>query len=173
MPEGESGYFGPSYPALGAPARPFAMTGAGISARMPRLGARQVLVGAGATALTALVIGIPTDVVPNPWFTRMTPVRLEDQVFLIASSVLTGALAASYALSGERCPLRAPGAGGALALFAIACPVCNKLVVALLGAGGALSYYEPVQPLLGLLSLALIGSALAIRISQLRRVPAG
>jgi len=36
-----------------------------------------------------------------------------------------------------------------LATFAIGCPICNKLVVALLGVSGALTCWAPLQPLIG------------------------
>jgi hypothetical protein len=49
---------------------------------------------------TALVIGIPTDVVPNPWFGREIGVRPSDVVVLIALSALTGALVATYTVAG-------------------------------------------------------------------------
>ncbi len=39
------------------------------------------------------------------------------------------------------------------AVFAIGCPVCNKLVVLALGFSGALAYFEPIQPALALAGL--------------------
>ena len=38
----------------------------------------------------------------------------------------------------------------------ITCPVCNKLVVALIGAAGALDVFAPIQPLLGTAAIALL-----------------
>lgn len=61
---------------------------------------------------------------------------------------------------------RAAG-GGILSFFAVGCPICNKLVVALLGASGALTYFGPVQPLLGLLGLTLLATTLLIRLRAL------
>jgi hypothetical protein len=52
-------------------------------------------------------------------------------------------------------------------LFAVGCPICNKLVVAVLGAGGALSYFGPAQPVLGAASIVLLGAALALRLRAL------
>lgn len=43
-----------------------------------------------AAGAVALVIGIPTDVVPNPWFTRMTPVRVLDVAFLVGTAAILG-----------------------------------------------------------------------------------
>lgn len=123
-------------------------------------------------ALAALVaIGVPTDVLPNPWFTRMAPVRLLDQVLLGANAAVFGLLAASAATrwAGSRACTAQVTTGGVLACFAIGCPVCNKLVIALLGTSGAISWFAPLQPILGALGLMLATSALVL---QRRRDPA-
>ena len=113
-----------------------------------------------------LVIGLPTDVVPNPWFTRMTPVRPQDDAFLGLAVVLSGLLAASYALPQTRaCATqeRKTVAGGALSFLAVGCPICNKLIVAVLGISGTLSYFAPIQPILGALSVGLLAVAVWLR----------
>jgi hypothetical protein len=120
---------------------------------------------------TAAVIGIPTDVVPNPWFGREVGVRPADVVVLIALSVVTGALASTYVVAGGSGP-KAPRTGlgsGLIGWFAIGCPVCNKLVVALVGVSGATSRFEPAQPFLGALAVALAVAALAVRLRAMRR----
>lgn len=119
-----------------------------------------------AIALTTLVIGIPTDVIPNGFFTRMTPVRAQDYAFLVMTALLTGVLAASYALPQlNACPIEQGKTtlGGLLSFLAIGCPTCNKLIVLALGTSGALSIFEPLQPLLAALSFALLGLAIWLR----------
>ncbi|MDH6193052.1 hypothetical protein M2168_006084 [Streptomyces sp. CZ24] len=44
-------------------------------------------------------------------------------------------------------------------LFAVGCPVGNKLVLVLLGASGAMSCWAPPQPLLAVLSVGLPAEA--------------
>lgn len=64
---------------------------------------------------TALLIGTPTDVVPNPWFGREIGVRTLDVVVLVALGGVTGALLATYAVagaSGARAPRAGLGSGG-------------------------------------------------------------
>ena len=119
----------------------------------------------------ALATGIPTDIVPNPWFTRMTPVRALDLVLWPLTSVVVGALAATFVfgLGGDRRPPGVAAGSGIAATFAIGCPVCNKLVVALLGISGALNYFAPIQPVLGLGALALAVWALRQRVASLER----
>ncbi|HEX5164011.1 MAG TPA: hypothetical protein VFV93_01340 [Thermomicrobiales bacterium] len=127
---------------------------------------RALVYGAVGAAFAALTIGIPTDVIPNGFFTRMTPVRVQDYVFLIVTAILAGILAASYALPQTRaCSIEQGRAtlGGLLSFLAIGCPTCNKVIVLLLGTSGALNIFEPLQPLLALASFALLVLAIWIR----------
>jgi hypothetical protein len=123
------------------------------------------------TILVALAIGIPTAVIPNPWFVRMTPAGMSNYFFWVASSLLTGTLLATYTLPrSARDGIAAATAGsGYLGLLAVGCPVCNKLVVALLGVSGAFNYFAPIQPLLGAGGLLLAATGLVIRLRGARR----
>jgi hypothetical protein len=132
---------------------------------------RPVGVAVATAAGVALALGVPTDVIPNPWFGRVVGVRPADVAVLIALSLLTGALAATYAIAG-RSGASTPRAGvgsGVLGWLAIGCPVCNKLVVLLLGASGATTVFEPVQPVLGAGAVALAAVALVVRVRAIRR----
>lgn len=118
---------------------------------------------------TALLIGVPTALLPTPWFGREIPPRPLDWVFLALTAILCAALAATYALP-VACPTRERSltTGGLLSFFAIGCPVCNKLAVLALGWGGALTYFAPIQPLLGVLALVLLGATLLARLRAVR-----
>ncbi len=118
---------------------------------------------------TVLLIGVPTALLPTPWFGRAISPRPLDWVFLIVTAILCAALAATYALP-VTCPTRERSltAGGLLSFFAIGCPVCNKLAVLALGWGGALTYFAPIQPLLGVFALALLGGTLLTRLRAVR-----
>ncbi len=114
--------------------------------------------------------GLPTEMFDTPLFVRMTPVRWWDYPFWVAGAVLVGLLAATYVAAPAREGADASQGeklfgGGLLSVFAIGCPVCNKLVVLALGSGGALAYFAPVQPILGFLSVALLGYALRARLA--------
>jgi hypothetical protein len=141
--------------------------------------ARTAIVALVAAGATALLIGIPTDVVPNPWFGREIGVRTFDVVTLVALSVVTGALVATYTLAGDSgAAVPRSGIGsGILGWFAVGCPVCNKLVVALLGVSGATGTFAPLQPLLGTAAVLLATAALVVRLRAIRRgscpLPAG
>ncbi len=105
------------------------------------------------TLATALVIALPARLVPNDFFQRMTPTRPLDYGFWIISSVLVGLV---VAFGRSRRGDTAGIVGGTATLFAVGCPVCNKLVVALIGTGGALDVFAPIQPLLGTAAIALL-----------------
>lgn len=140
----------------------------GIAQRNLRATALSCLFGIG----TFLVIGLPTAVIPNQWFRRMTPTRPQDYVFLTATALVAAAIGATYA--HQSACLWQEGkvtASGVLAFLAVGCPICNKVVVLLLGVGGALEYFAPVQPVLGLTSVALLGFTLFLRLRAIRRFP--
>lgn len=133
-----------------------------------RLGWRYLAVSAMAAGLVALALAIPTAIIDNPFFTRMTPVEPEQYVFWVATSLLGGALIATYLLPELRRGIATVGVGsGLLGVFAVGCPICNKLVVSLIGVSGALNYFAPIQPLLGLAAVGLGAWALAIRFRAL------
>lgn len=121
---------------------------------------------------TALVVGLPTDVIPNPWFTRMIPTRLQDYVFLSAITILAGLLGATYAFP-RRCSFQEGkwAGGGVLSFLAVGCPICNKIILVLIGTSGALTFFEPIQPFLGIAAISLMGLALSIRLRSLGMLP--
>ena len=130
---------------------------------------KAILFGLGGVVGIVLLVGIPTELIPNPWFVRMMEVRPEDYVFLGITALLGGALAATYAFPAA-CP-RYEGrfaASGFLTVLAVGCPICNKLVVLALGTTGAMTWFEPVQPLLALISVGLLAFVLAVRVRALR-----
>jgi hypothetical protein len=129
---------------------------------------RRWIVAAAAGVAAALLMGVPTGVVPTSFYTRMTAVTWWNYPVWALSAVLVGLIAGTYVRQGEdaAAPDRTRRTAGAalLSTFAIGCPICNKLIVALIGVSGALTYWAPLQPLLGVLRLALLGSALAVRL---------
>ncbi|MFZ2175168.1 MAG: hypothetical protein WAW17_14285 [Rhodococcus sp. (in: high G+C Gram-positive bacteria)] len=116
-----------------------------------------------AAALTLLLVGVPTDIVANPWFGREVPVRWWEYPVLAATVVLTAAwFGIQRAAPGDR-QTATPVAGVLLAVFAVGCPVCNKLVLATIGVSGALGWWAPLQPILAVLSLVMLAAAVAYR----------
>ncbi|HSP04181.1 MAG TPA: hypothetical protein VLR27_11795 [Acidimicrobiales bacterium] len=132
---------------------------------------RRWAVAAAATAAYVLVVGIPTDLVPNPFFGREIPPTWWSWPSLVVSAVLAGLLAATYVGTGDPADTVDPDArrgmaGGVLTFFAVGCPVCNKLVLIALGSAGAITWFEPVQPLLQLAAMGLLLWALDTRLGN-------
>lgn len=134
----------------------------------------QVAVAMAATAAVAVVVGVPSAVLANPFFVRMSPVPWWSYAVWALTAALSGVLAATYV--DRRATIAvAPGRAGILAnvasVLAVGCPVCNKLVVAAVGITGALNVWAPIQPLIGAGSLALLGWALWRRLTTMRSCP--
>lgn len=127
-----------------------------------------------AALLTAVLIGVPTDVIPNPVFGRPVPVTWWSYPVLVVTAVLAGLLIATYVDDDVDRPARTGGLGGLLSFFAVGCPTCNKLVVAAAGTSGALDWFAPAQPVLAVGSLGLLAWALRTRVRAARscHVPA-
>ena len=128
---------------------------------------RRVVLGVLAAVAVALLIGVPTGIIDTPWYTRMTPVLWWNYPVWAVSSLLSGALASTY-IRDPSVPLPATEEGKTLtgtmlSLFAVGCPICNKLVVLALGVSGALTWFAPIQPLLAVASLSLLAYALWAR----------
>lgn len=134
---------------------------------------RRWIAAAAGTLLTAVLIGLPTALVPNSFFTRMTPVTWWSWPIWAVSAVLGGLVLATYVGTPDSAG-RGGGAGaggGLLSALAVGCPVCNKVIVALLGFAGALQWWAPLQPLLGVTSVVLLVWALRTRLRTERACP--
>ncbi len=113
-----------------------------------------------------LLFGVPTALIQTPWFSRMTPPRSLDYVFLLVNSALLAAYIGLYYYekhtSSKRSDSFATG-GSLFNILAVGCPICNKLLVALLGFSAVLTYIEPARAWFGLLSTALVSVALVAK----------
>ena len=123
----------------------------------------------------ALLIGIPTVLIPTIFFKRMTPTNSQDYVIWGISVILIGAvmaLATLYPMANSS--ISSDGGGKRavvatlLSFFSVGCPICNKLVVFLFGLSGAMTFFNPIRPFLGVASIILLGGTLLLRIRVLR-----
>ena len=125
---------------------------------------------ASATALaTGVFISLPTAILKTPVFGREIPVTSWSIPVVIATSILSGMLLATYvnndeSLREER-SLKVGGAGALFSFLAVGCPVCNKLVLVALGYSGAIQYFAPVQPYLAAAGILLLAYALQRRLA--------
>lgn len=135
---------------------------------------RRWLAAAAATGGAALLLGLPTAIIPNPIFGRQIEAPAWSYLAFVITAVLSGLLLATYV----REPSEGSGAepeiaqedakrftvGGLLAFFAIGCPTCNKLVLIALGTSGAITWFEPIQPILALAGIGVLAYALRRRL---------
>jgi hypothetical protein len=139
---------------------------------------RRWLVAVGGGILVALLVALPTAVIPNPVFGRAVAVTWWSYPVVVLTGILGGLLLATYvrepggvaeAATDEVDGASKLGMAGALvSFFAVGCPVCNKLVLLALGATGAVTWFAPVQPFLALASVVLMVVALRVRLRNER-----
>ncbi len=121
---------------------------------------RAVLYG----AIASVLIAVPSDLIDTPIFGRPVETRWIDYLILVVTSALIGLVfairpaipgSAELAQARERDDRRAMWSGF-VSFLAVGCPVCNKVVVALLGFSGALAWWAPIQPIVGLVAIGLL-----------------
>jgi hypothetical protein len=125
-------------------------------------------VAIGSSILTGLFISLPTAIIKTPIFGRESEVTPWSVPVVIATSILSGMLFATYinndnSMKEER-SLKVGGAGALFSFLAVGCPVCNKLVLVALGYSGAIQYFAPVQPYLAAAGILLLAYALRKRL---------
>ena len=128
------------------------------------------IVAVSVASLTYFLIALPTAVVSNPIFDREVAVTDWSVNVIIVTAILTGLLTATYVKNGfsDENPkqLKIGSVGALFSLFAVGCPVCNKLALIALGYSGAIQYFAPVQPYLALLGIGLLMFSLRTRLNN-------
>jgi len=126
-----------------------------------------ILMGIIAGIAGLILVGIPTDVIPNSRYTRMIPSGMIEVILLIAFSVLLGVYAGTFIyvyltnrVDKHKKVMASSVGKGTFGVFgswfAISCPTCIPLLVSIFGSGALMKYYEPVRPYLGVLSVGLL-----------------
>jgi len=142
---------------------------------------RRFVVALVTAGVTTVVVALPTAMIGNPVFGREIPTTPWAWPVLLATSMLSGLLFATY-VRVRRVPevarpdteLDAPAVaqsrtgmvGTVLTFLAVGCPVCNKLALIALGYAGALQWFAPIQPWLGATGIVLVGYALVRRLAS-------
>ena len=131
--------------------------------------ANRLLAGATIGAFTLLAIALPTDLIPNPVFTRQVAAPGWAWPVAIASALLVAILIALPKPNSCRPPTRGGVLGGALTYLAVGCPTCNQIVMLAVGTTGALAWFAPLQPVLAALGIVVLAAAITHRAVLLRR----
>lgn len=131
---------------------------------------RQWSIAALSGVLIAIIVALPTAVIPNPIFGRAIEVTWWSYPTVIITGVLGGLLIGTYVKDPTQhvetadTAMKLGTVGGFISFFAVGCPVCNKLVLLALGTSGAISWFGPIQPFLALASIVFMAWALRLRL---------
>lgn len=113
----------------------------------------------GAAVVTAVVLGVPTDVIDSPVFVRVVPVRWWEYAVLLLVSVLVGAWAGGHGRRGVWSLVAGLVATG----LSLGCPHCNRLVVWLIGMDRTLTWWALAQSVLAVIGITLMSFSVARR----------
>ena len=126
---------------------------------------KSIIIGSAAAFLVFLTFGVVTVLIKNPFFIRMTPVYWYDYVFLVLTSLLSGAYIGLWYYNknnakkiNSKCDYTA-ASGSVGGFFSFSCAICNKLLIWLLGLSWVVTYFMPFQPILGAISIGLLSYA--------------
>lgn len=129
---------------------------------------KQALSVVGLASVLALAFGIPTALIPTPYYTRMTPVTFIDYFYLVAISSLLAFYLSLFVFSKLKSKIRDRSkvlgwSGGILGFLSFACPVCNVLLVSLFGSALLLTYFEPIRAYVGVMAIVLLLLAIMVK----------
>ena len=138
-----------------------------------KLEIHSVVMGIFAALLIFFVFGIVTVLIKNPFFARMTPVYWYDYVFLVLTSILSGAYIGLWYYNknnqkniNSKCDYAATG-GAVGGFFSFGCAICNKLLIWILGLSVVIAYFIPFQPILGVISVILLSYTVYLQLRVL------
>ena len=118
-------------------------------------------IAAGTAAILYIIFGSVTAIIPNPFFTRMTPVGWLEHASLITTSLLLGIYIGliyyGKATKKDKVCNATATTGGIFGFLTFGCSICNKILVFFLGVVGVLTYFEPIRPFLGVFSILFLG----------------
>lgn len=103
---------------------------------------KRIVAGIAVALGSFLLLGSVAALWDNPLFVRMTPAG-GWEIALLGVMSATGGI--YVAIRRPFCSTAGPSAGGILAFLAVACPVCNKILLLIFGGELLLTYYEPVR----------------------------
>lgn len=123
-------------------------------------------VGGIATAILSFsALGTVAALWSNPWFVRMTPVGNWEVALLAASSALAGLY---VAVRRPACSAKWAGLGGVINFLGVACPICNKILVAAFGTQLLMSYFDPIRVHVAAIGAIVLAVAVVLEIARAR-----
>ncbi len=105
------------------------------------------------------LFALPSAMISNPFFIRMTPPTKYEWFILITTAILGGIYIGLYYYKKQQQNTKATCAatsGSFLGFLAYGCAFCNKILIFILGVSGVMTYFLPIQPYLGALGIILL-----------------
>ena len=136
---------------------------------LPDVGRRRLFEGLIVGAASFAVLGTVAALWDNPIFVRMTPSGPVEIVLLAALAALAGIYTA---VRRPFCAVGGASAGGIAGFLGIACPVCNKVLLAIFGWDLLMTYYEPARLYVAALGVVMLAVAVAYELRQRARLTA-
>ena len=134
---------------------------------------KSAIIGILMALIIFFIFGILTVLIKNAFFIRMTPVYWYDYVFLVLTSILSGAYIGLWYYNknnqkniNSKCNYAATG-GAVGGFFSFGCAICNKLLIWILGLSGVIAYFMPFQPVLGVISVTLLSYTVYLQLRVL------
>lgn len=123
---------------------------------------RELAASAGFAVAGFVLVGTVTALWPNPWFVRMMPAAGFEMALLGVQCLLGGLY---LGIRAPSCSVKSAGSGSILGVLGIACPICNKILLAIFGSGLLLTYFEPIRLYVGLIGAGILLFALYRKLS--------
>jgi hypothetical protein len=121
------------------------------------------VVGAAAAFGVFAFFGTVTGLIPNPLYVRMVPRTYTDFLFLSLTSVLVGVYMTQRVTCEECATDGWAFAGTAGGFFAVACPICNVLLLTAFSSSALMTYFDPYRPVLGAVSVVVLVTAVYLQ----------
>ena len=125
--------------------------------------AKYIFIALLASSIIFFLFALPSAMIANPFFIRMTPPTIYEWFILITTAVLAGTYIGLYYYKKEQQSTKAvcSATGGSfLGFLTYGCAFCNKILIFLLGISGVMTYFLPIQPYLGVASIGLLSYGL-------------
>ncbi|MEK6868502.1 MAG: hypothetical protein AABX98_06790 [Nanoarchaeota archaeon] len=120
---------------------------------------KPIFIGALSSIILFFLFALPSAMISNPFFLRMTPPTKYEWFVLITTVILGGIYIGLYYYKKQQQNTKAACAatsGSFLGFLAYGCAFCNKILIFLLGISGIMIYFLPIQPYLGVASIGLL-----------------
>lgn len=117
---------------------------------------KPLLIAALTWIVSTLILGVPTDVIPNDYFMRISKITFLDKAFVVIIPLLIAYYAYLIFSRNKTVGYKSSSVAVIAGYFGVACPMCIHTLVIIFGSSLLMTYFDPVRPILGLFSVGLL-----------------